>query len=130
MSSKLRQSVPKFWVLLSLVTFSAIEISSLVEAQFWQAEPSYPPVTPDLFSLDFSAYLCTVQVLSWPPGRMSHLSTEQKQKIKDLYKTGRKIAHSEAHIEFLLKCLDFDFIPKSFRLKNNIPRNQKSNKIG
>ena len=127
MFSKLRQSVPQVWVLLSVLTFSAIQISCLLEAQFRLAEPTHPPVTPDFYSLDFSAHLCTVQELSWPPGRMSYLSAEQKQNIRFLYKTGRKIAHSEAHIEFLTKCLDCDFIPKSFRIKNTIPGNKQIN---
>ena len=86
-------------------------------------------MTPDFSSLDFSAHLCTVQELSWPPGRMSYLSAEQKQNIRFLYKTGRKIAHSEAHIEFLTKCLECDFIPKSFRLKNSIPGNKQVNQV-
>ena len=129
MSSKLRQSVPQVWVLLSVVTFSVIEISSLLEEQFWVAEPAFPSVIPDFTSLDFSAPLCTVQELSCCLGRMSHLTTEQKQNVRCLYKIGRKIAHSEAHINFLSKCLGCGFIPKSFRLKNNLPGNKEVNQV-
>ena len=124
---KLRQSVPQVWVLLSIVTFSASKTSSQVEEQFWLAEPSHPLVIPDLNSLDFSADLSTVKELSWFSGRMSFLTAEQKQNIRCLYKTGRKIAHSEAHIHFLSKCLEFHFIPKSFRIKNTIPGNKQIN---
>ena len=127
MSFKLRHSVPQVWVLLSIVTLSASKTSIQVEEQFWLAEPSHPLVIPDLNSLDFSADLSTVKELSWFSGRMSFLTAEQKQNIRCLYKIGRKIAHSEAHIHFLSKCLEFHLIPKSFRIKNTIPGNKQIN---
>ena len=104
---KLRQMVPQVWVLLCVVTLSASKTSNLLEAQFCSAEPIYPSVIPDFNSLDFSADLRTVKGLSCIPGIMSFLTAEQKQIIKCLYRTGRKIAHLEAHEEFLTKCLQF-----------------------
>jgi hypothetical protein len=90
MLSELRQTVPLVWVLLYVVTFSATEISNLAETQFRQADPSCPLVNPDFNSLEYSASLCTVQELSWIPGRMSSLSAEQKQKIRFCTKLGEK----------------------------------------
>ena len=100
MSSKLRQSVPHVWVLLSVVTLSAIKTSSLLEAQFRPTEPSCYLVTPDFHSLDFSVCLSTVKELSWFLGKMSYLAAEQKQNVRFMYNIGKKIAHSEAHITF------------------------------
>ena len=106
MSLKLRQKVPQVWVLLCLVTFSASEISYQFEDQFWAAELSDSFVKPDT-SLVHTASPRTVQALSCSHGKMSLLSVEQKQNIKILYKTAHKVAHSEAHIQFLEKCLLF-----------------------
>ena len=53
-------------------------------------------------------------------GKMTCLTVEQKQIVKSLYKNGRKIVHLECHIKFLEKCLEIEFIPKSFQIKNSL----------
>ena len=58
---------------------------------------------------------------------MPCLSPEQKQALKSVYNSGRKECHLESHVEFLEECLEIGFIPKSFRLKNNIPGNSRIN---
>ena len=130
MSLKLRQSVPLVWVLLRIVTL-VVETSSQSEAKLWLAEPSHFLVNLDssreAYSLAPSANYCTVQALSWFHGRMSHLSVEQKQQIRSLYKSARKVAHLEAHVKFLSKCEECDFIPKSFKAKYNLPGNKHEN---
>ena len=49
---------------------------------------------------------------------------EQKQVIKNLYKYGRKIVHSESHIKILSKSLEQNLIPKSFKISKEIPGNK------
>ena len=58
---------------------------------------------------------------------MTYLSDEQKKTISLLYKFGRKTVQFESHINFLSKSLEIGFIPKSFRLKNNLPGNSTVN---
>lgn len=58
---------------------------------------------------------------------MTGLTVEQKQSIKSLYKVGRKTILLEAHVNFLSKSLDINFIPKCFRIKICLPGNQKQN---
>ena len=73
---------------------------------------------------------CTVPILSCDfEERMAYLSVEQKQTLKSLYKFARKTIHLEANLEFLAKCLDRKFIPKSFRLKNSLPGNDEANQL-
>ena len=57
---------------------------------------------------------------------MSALNLEQKEVVKNLYKSGRKIVHCESHLEFLEKSLALKFIPKAFQIKKYVPGNQKS----
>jgi hypothetical protein len=58
---------------------------------------------------------------------MSCLTAEEKETLKYLYKVARKIVHSESHIQFLEKCLEFKYIPKSFQIKKFLPGDQKVN---
>ena len=44
-----------------------------------------------------------------------------------MYKFARKTVHLETNLEFLTKCLDISFIPKSFKIKNSLPGNNKAN---
>ena len=130
----MRLDVPLLWVLLGLVTFSATLTSSPREVQLWSTEPIFSNVNQAssllAAELELSVNQCTVLELSCNSrGRMACLSAEQKQKVRPLYKFARKIAHSEAHISFLTKCLNIDFIPKTFQLKNNIPGNTENNQI-
>ena len=83
MSSKLRQRVPIYWVLLGLVTFSVI--FNHLETQFWQADPLFSQVVTNYSNrvetwCDLSVGQCTVLKLSCESdGRMSGLTVEQKK---------------------------------------------------
>ena len=52
------------------------------------------------------------------------LTNEQNKVIKELYKLGRKNVHFQSHVYFLNESLKLKFIPKSFRIKNNLPGNK------
>ena len=125
------ETVPYQGVLVILVTFTVLT-SNQLEEQFWYSDISFPQAVrsnsswlEDCFTS--SDNQSTVTKLSCFPGKMSGLTTEQKAVIKSLYKFGRKIIHSESHIQFLKKSIESDFIPKNFRLKNTLPGNQIAN---
>ena len=130
MSLRLSESVPCFWVLLVIVTF--VTSSNFLESQLWKTESSSFQVKSDSSLLEESLALsvnqCTVEALSCDlEEKMNNLSVEQKQTVKSLYKFARKTIHSEAHVDFLSKCQEVNFIPKSFRIKNNLPGNTITN---
>ena len=58
---------------------------------------------------------------------MAGLSAEQKRCLGLMYKCARKIVHLETNFQFLVKCFEKGFIPKSFRVKNSLPENHKIN---
>ena len=58
---------------------------------------------------------------------MSYLSKDQKQLLNSLYKIGQKCVTSESHVDFLSRSLEEEFIPKRFKLKNNLPGNSRVN---
>ena len=130
-SLKLRMIV-SLWILSSVVTFTATKPSNHLEAQFWLVDTliahSVMTSSSPLEDLFPSTDLCTATEQSCDiTGVMTGLTVEQKKTIKSLYKSVRKIAHSEAHLNFLSKSLDTDFIPKCFRIKNNLPGNPTQN---
>ena len=59
---------------------------------------------------------------------MANLNDEQKRHLKKLYKLGRKVVHTNSHIDYLEKCLEQNIIPKSFKFssqKFKVPGNPK-----
>ena len=117
MFSKSRASVSLAWILLVLVTYKASKTSSHLEDQFWLTDSTtFHSVNVDTYQT-FSASHCTVQELSCDiDGEMSCLTSDQKQKMRKVYKFGRKTVHFESHFEFLGKCL-----------KNTLPGNLRTN---
>jgi hypothetical protein len=135
MSLKLRQRESSSWILLIIVILLVKKSSNLWEEQLWKADYcSTFPVKSNI-SLQADCFVhpadqCTVQTLScYFEGKMAYLSTEQKQTIKSLYKFARKTIHLETNLEFLTKCIETNFIPKSFRLKNSLPGNIQANQV-
>ena len=124
MFRKLRSIVPKFWVLVAIVTFSE---QSLQASQFWNSEQQliHGPVTSDSHSVNqfLSVYQCTVVRQSFDVGDIMapNLTNEQNQVLKLLYKAGRKRVHLRSHVYFLNESLKLRFIPKRFHIKNNLP---------
>ena len=131
MSVRLRLVVPALWVLTISLTLAAASIP-LPVPQFWSADPhcAIQSMNTEVVK-DSSAHpvdQCTLTEVSCGYVKMvNYLSSEQKLVIKFLYKNGDKIANSESHIEFLTQSLENNFIPKSFKLKNNLPGNPIKN---
>jgi hypothetical protein len=58
---------------------------------------------------------------------MHGLTVDQKGVIKHLYKIGRKSIKLKSHVKYLSRCLETKIIPKSFKIKKDIPGNQLKN---
>ena len=131
MTLKLRKSVPLAWVLLVCVTLFAKEISSPLELQFWTTDQTClvkSETSPQEEFCSLSADQCTaIEQSCGGEGRMSGLLAEQKKVLKSLYKKARQVVHLEEHINFLSKCKEVKFIPKSFQIKTSLPGNQRIN---
>ena len=124
MFRKLKSNVPLIWVLVVILTSSD---NCLQAFQFWTTEP---PLIHDLVILVsdsanqfFPVDQCTVLKQSWKEvDKMApNLTVEQNQVLKNVYKLGRKSIHLQSHVNFLNECLELDFIPKHFNIKNNLP---------
>ena len=118
------------WVLLLIVTFVTVKTSIQRKSQLRLAESDLPVVSRNSTSVeDSSVDLCIVFEQSCDIyGEMACLTAEQKAALKCIYKTAKKLVHSESHIQFLEKCLELRFIPKSFQVKKYLPGNQKINR--
>ena len=58
---------------------------------------------------------------------MASLSKEQKLLLKSLYRNSERVVKLESHLEFLSQSLHLNFIPKRFKVKNNLPGNPELN---
>ena len=130
MLSRLRLYVPVL-VLSIALSIAAASKSSLdsQSLQLWLTDHSnftHLEVNQNI-SFDNLAHLvsqCTDDSLSCDAElMMSSLSTEQKYVLKKLYKSGERIATLTSHVEFLSQSLQDGFIPKRFKVKNNLPGN-------
>ena len=132
LSVRLRLSVPTLWVLTISLSFATASTPSLSVLQFWLTDPglNIQVVNTEVVK-DSSEHLVdqsTSIVVSCGDVKMvNYLSSEQKQVVKYLYKNGEKITNSESRIDFLNKSLENNSIPKSFKLKNNLPGNPIEN---
>ena len=98
MFAKLRSCVSTVWVLLLIVIFVTVKTSIQRKSQLRLAEPDLP-VRNSTSVEDSSVDLCIVFEQSCDIyGEMACLTAEQKAALKCIYKTAKKLVHSESHI--------------------------------
>jgi hypothetical protein len=59
--------------------------------------------------------------------KMRGLTDDQKYVIRNLYKVGRKSIKLKSHVNYLSRCLETKIVPKSFKIRKEIPGNQLKN---
>jgi hypothetical protein len=58
---------------------------------------------------------------------MRGFTKDQKEVVKNLYKIGRKSIKLNSHVNYLSKSIETQVIPKSFKIKKEIPGNKTKN---